>query len=438
MDLVQRIEHFVRKFSADLPYWIAALLTGVVAVGYAQLMVLTEKFALWILSQNSWLLLITAPVCFILSWFIVYRYAPEAKGSGIPQVMVAIDAEENTHSQQMLERLLGIKTLIVKVLSSLLCVLGGGAVGREGPTIQIAASIFHFVNKLSKKLSLSVNYHFGLIAGGAAGIAAAFNTPLGGLVFAIEELTSSHFNKFKTSLISGVIIAGLVAQWLGGSYLYLGYPQLNATNTGFVLWAALVGVIAGSAGAVFGKVLYILMSKRAKLKSASALMLFAGICGLTMAALVLYFDSRSIGPGREVLSHLLFKDGGDGDWRLVIARFVGPLVSYLSGGAGGIFAPALAAGGAIGAFLGNILQPVFVNTFILIGMIAFLTGVTRAPFTSFVLVLEMTDRHSAIFSMMIAALLASVVAKAIDPKSFYDRVKEDYEKIIPSIKSQNV
>lgn len=133
-----------------------------------------------------------------------------------------------------------------------------------------------------------------------------------------------------------------------------------------------------------------------------------------------------MGPGREVIIQLLFKDGGGADWTLALSRFISPVISYLSGCAGGIFAPSLAAGGAIGAILGNLLDASVVNVFVLVGMIGFLTGVTRAPFTSFVLVLEMTDRHTAIMPMMLAALCASMIAKLIDANSFYEHVKASY------------
>ncbi len=426
MDKVWRFtEGIYRKTSGDIPYWIAACLTGLIAVGYAQTFQAAEDFSRNIMINHPLWFLGVAPLCFFGSWFLVFRFAPEAKGSGIPQVMAAIESEKGDNGV-FFERLLGFKTLTIKVVSSLFCVLGGGAVGREGPTIQIAASVFHFVNRFSRKFSFSVNYHFGLIAGGAAGIAAAFNTPLGGLVFAIEELATSHFNKFKTSLISGVIISGLVAQLFTGTYLYLGYPAISSTGTASDFWAFFVGMTAGLFGALFGKLLYFLSVKRSAVTSPLRLAFFAAGCGLLLGLLSLYVDNRMAGPGRETVVDLLFKDSSHADFKLAVGRFFSPMISYLSGGAGGIFAPSLAAGGSIGGFLASWLDPLSAHLFILTGMIGFLTGVTRAPFTSFVLVLEMTDRHSAIFPMMIAALGSSFIAKLVEPESFYEHIKKGY------------
>jgi H+/Cl- antiporter ClcA len=118
------------------------------------------------------------------------------------------------------------------------------------------------------------------------------------------------------------------------------------------------------------------------------------------------------------------------DIKLFVVRFVGPIITQVSGAAGGIFAPSLAAGGSIGSILSYFAGSEYHNLFIILGMIAFLTGVTRAPFTSFVLVLEMTDRHSVLFLMMIAALIANVCSRIIDTESFYERVRDDFLAVI--------
>jgi H+/Cl- antiporter ClcA len=423
-DLIKKV---VKLLPNDISYWVAAFLTGLAAVGYASLVRHAENLSRNFFIDHPYALLALSPLCFVVGWWVVYRFSPEARGSGIPQVMAAIESIDTSKAEHpYLERLLGLKTAGIKVLSSFFCVLGGGAVGREGPTIQIAASIFHFVNRKSEKYFHHKNYHFGLIAGGAAGIAAAFNTPLGGLVYGIEELATSHFNKFKTSLISGVIIAGLVSQWILGTYLYLGYPQVSRITFLITLYATVVGAITGVFGAIFGRILFIFGGKIRGLKKTSHFLAVAVFCGLALAAFSIFVDERGMGPGREIVIQLLFKDGGSADWKLALSRFISPIISYLSGCAGGIFAPSLAAGGALGAVLGYLLDSSAQNIFILVGMIGFLTGVTRAPFTSFVLVLEMTDRHTAIMPMMLAALAASMISKLIDPHSFYEQVKSTY------------
>ena len=323
---------------------------------------------------------------------------------------------------------LGVKTTIIKILSSFICIFSGGAIGKEGPTVQISASIFNVGGKKLKKIFSGMHRESLLVAGGAAGIAAAFNTPLGGIIYAVEELSSAHINKFKTALITAVIISGLTAQWMLGSYLYLGYPKLGVFSYQNIPWAILIGVTGGFAGALFGKVLYKLLVLRKKIKNPLKLAMLAFVCGLFFAILIIMFDHRILGSGKELMTNMLFSHPltSLSDIKLFIVRFVGPIITQVSGAAGGIFAPSLAAGGSIGAVLSYFAGSEYHNLFIILGMIAFLTGVTRAPFTSFVLVLEMTDRHSVLFLMMIAALIANICAKIIESESFYERVRDDF------------
>jgi len=298
----------------------------------------------------------------------------------------------------------------------------------EGPTVQISASVFNVLGNKLKKVFSDISYESLLVAGGAAGIAATFNTPLGGIVYAIEELSSTHINKFKTALITAVIVAGITAQWLLGSYLYLGYPKLGVLAYSNIPWAILIGILGGFAGAAFGKILYKLLSLRKKITKPLSLAFLALGCGLIFAVLVVTFDQRVLGSGKELMTDMLFSPSltSLADIKLFIVRFVGPVITQISGAAGGIFAPSLAAGGSIGSILSYFAGSEYHNLFIVLGMIAFLTGVTRAPFTSFVLVLEMTDRHSVLFLMMIAALIANICSRFIDVESFYERVRNDF------------
>lgn len=415
-----------RESLKEIPFWTAALITGFVAVGFAELLSFSEKFSKNLISNHPYRMLLFTPLCFLLGWWLVSRFAPEARGSGIPQVMASVEAIESKASTEYLESRLSLRVILVKILSSAICVLGGGAVGREGPTIQIAASIFHFIGTRSRRLSGHINPEVWLVAGGSAGIAAAFNTPLGGLVYGIEELATSHFNRFKTSLITAVIVSGLASQWVSGTYLYLGYPKISTVTIQLVPWAIFVGVICGGWGAFFGKVLFWIAERRGRLTELKQYAVFALLCGFAFILTAVFVDSRIVGPGRETILHLLFENAEATDLKLVLARFFGPMISYLSGCAGGIFAPSLAAGGVLGAFIAKSVHTGNENLFVLLGMIAFLTGVTRAPFTSFVLVLEMTDRHSAIFPMMLAAISASLVGRMVDQKSFYEHIKEGY------------
>jgi H+/Cl- antiporter ClcA len=132
--------------------------------------------------------------------------------------------------------------------------------------------------------------------------------------------------------------------------------------------------------------------------------------------------------GKEIMTTTLFTNSKGVAWYIPLLRVVGPVLSFTSGGAGGVFAPALSAGASLGALMAGIMHLSDTNTnmLILCGMAGFLTGVTRTPFTSAILVLEMTDRHNAIFHLMLASMIAGMAAAIIDKHSFYDHLKHQY------------
>lgn len=411
-----------------LGLWISSIVAALISVGYAKLFTFAELGFHQLLVRIPYAALIVSPVLFFLAWLIVRRFAPEASGSGIPQIMAANEIEYDGNKRLVIDRLLSLRTASVKIGSSLLCVLGGGAIGREGPTLQICTSIFHFFGQKVRKFAPNTSEHTWVVAGAAAGLASAFNTPLGGIVYAIEELGLVHFHKIRTALISGVIVSGLVAQSILGSYLYLGLPKLTSVSFSFLPIAILNGVITGIAGALFGKLLLFFLKRRLSLSKFSHLAIVTSACGIIIASLSI-LDVRTAGPGTGIINDFLFQ-GQSSNLGLIAQRFGGTMISYLSGAAGGIFSPSLAVGATIGSYLSHFFGSDHANLMVLLGMIGFLTGVTRTPFTSFILVLEMTDRHSAIFPMMLAALCAHWVSNLIDKRSFYEHVKERYVSMV--------
>lgn len=415
-----------RNILQGIPFWIASVLTGLVAVGYTRLFSLAEHGLHYVQARSPlWLFLLT-PATFLASYVVIQRFAPFARGSGIPQVMAAIDLAA-PKKDRYIDSLLSVRIIIVKICSSLLMVLGGGAIGREGPTIQIAGSIFRLVDKYVPRSWPKLSQRSFILTGAAAGLAAAFNTPLGGVVFAMEELSKIHIRFFRTALFSAVIIAGLTAQGLLGPYLYLGYPDvLNLQFSAFFAVTA-TAIIAGLAGSLMGKIILAIM-KWKKGFSTGRTVLFICAAGLVTALIAYFIDDNILGSGKEIMNSTLFTANKSVSIGTVIFRFIGPIICFNTGAAGGVFAPALAAGAAIGACVSGFLHFVGSNANILIlsGMVGFLTGVTRTPFTSAILVLEMTDRHNVIFHLMLAALFSNLAAILVDKHSFYEQLKASY------------
>jgi H+/Cl- antiporter ClcA len=429
---------FKRITMLALPYQVAAVITVFIAVGYTLLFKYAEKAQLYMLSIHPDWIFLTAPICFLISWWLVRTFAPYAGGSGIPQLTAAIEVADETERDRSW-RFLNPRIILVKIASSLAVVVGGGAVGREGPTLQIAGSVYRAVHQWLPPFWPKIQRRMMIITGGAAGLSAAFNTPLGGIVFVIEELTKTHIAQFRTAVFASVIIAGMTAQWLLGSYFSgeLLYPQLGPVGASFMYKVLLISLPCGLLGAIFCKVLLATDKLRRRLKSWTAQLFMALGCALAFATCVHFFGPHTLGSGGHFMEQYLFSaEQVDPSWKDVVARLLGPIFTSSAGGAGGTFGPSLASGAAIGGWVAQWFEPSRgeFNVLVLCGMTAFLTGTSRSPFTCAILVLEMTDRHSIILQLMYAAMVAYLVSQTIDKRSYYERMKQRLLATLPEWK----
>ncbi len=449
MNLIRQIRHRLKKtfdrignerlknnLLQAIPFWVASLFSGLIAVLYTKLFALAENGTTFIIKHNYWLLFIVTPVCFVFAWWVVLKFAPYSRGSGIPQIMASIELATPKDDHKV-DKLLSVRIIIVKMFSSLVLALGGGVIGREGPTIQIAGSVFRKLNQWLPKWWPKISKRNMIMTGAAAGLAAAFNTPLGGIVFAVEELTKTHISYFKTALFTAIIIAGLTTQALLGPYLYLGYPDVTNLSSYIFFQVIIVAVIAGLLGSSMSKLILILLRWKSKFRFRYQHLLYVAVCALIIAALAIFLDDKVLGSGKDLMAHTLFTSDKYSSWYVPGLRIAGPILSFSTGAAGGVFAPSLSAGASIGSVLSSWmhLSATNANLLMLSGMVAFLTGVTRTPFTSAILVLEMTDRHNVILHLMLAGMIASLVSYLVDRHSLYDHLKYQYMHDVHDVKN---
>lgn len=411
-----------------LPFLAASFIVGLIAFIYSRVFSYAEKLSLYIFELNHLYIFLATPATFVLSWWIVNRFAPYSRGSGIPQVMAALELTNHQEKKGFIDQFLNLKVIVVKFLSSCIKVIGGGILGREGPTIQIASSIFHKIQNWIPPQWQQTTQNNILVAGAASGLAAAFNTPLGGIIFAIEELSKYHINQYKSTLFIAVIIAGLTAQGFGGSYLYLGSPNTTMDSYYVLLAIPLIGLITGVTGskmcALLLQFMRFIKSQSTQFKQLSIITL----SGLIVAGCIYFVGIDAMGSGKELMERLLHSENKTIEWYVPFVRLNGLILTFGIGGAGGIFAPALSSGAGFGALVAQLLylDGSDANLLILVGMAGFLTAVTRAPFTSAIIIFEMTDRHSIIFFLLMGALIANVVASYVNKLPFYDILKEGY------------
>ena len=405
-----------------LPYWIAAAITAGVAALFAKAFGWSEKLAFAWCDQNPMLAFAIVPVGMVASAGLAILFAPLANGSGIPQLLAAVEVSRAPTT--LLGKLLSLKVIVIKFLGTCVCVAAGGITGREGPMLQIASAIFNLTHRIWNRRDENApapDLQPMILAGGAAGLAAAFNTPLGGIIFAIEELAKVHISYIRTFVFHAVIIAGLLAQALMGNYRYLGKFAWSTPAFGELCLMILAAALIGGLGALFGSAVVALADWRSRLKMPGKI-LMTFCLGLGAAALISVFGRNALGSGRDVIVGLLSDSDTTASVSLGFVRGFGNLLSYAGGVVGGVFAPALSTGAAFGSWLSSFDSSFHHQLWILAGMAAFLTGVTRTPFTSLILVLEMTDSHDVIMGLMLATVVAQSVAKLVDPISFYEHM----------------
>ncbi len=389
-----------------------AAVAGLTVVAFTWL---TEHALAWFSSwqkQVWWMPLLLTPACTCAIVWATRRFAPGAAGSGIPQVVATLEGAMVPAQRSLL---VSLRLTLAKIFLTCWGVLAGLSLGREGPSVQIAAGVMVSVRRWLPRRTL-VNEHGLLVAGGAAGIAAAFNTPLGGVMFAIEELAGAPEKRNSGLLIAGIVLAGLVSVSINGNATYFGVIHVSQVGWSTVLPGLLVAILSGLAGGVFSRTLIASLSGQSNDRfnrfRARQPVAFAGLCGLAIAVIGVVTQGMTFGSGYTHTRTML--EGAESTSLIyVVLKFVATWLTTWSGVPGGIFAPSLAIGAALGNDVAQLLQFPQAPILIALGMAGFLAAATQAPLTSFIIVMEMVDGHAMVLSLMACALIASGISRVI-------------------------
>lgn len=403
----------------------AVLIGLVAAIAAVSLKQNVDWLGDWRLQESliapAWLLLPAVGLAGgLLAGFLVDRIAPEASGSGVPQVKAALAHVPIS---------LNLRVALVKLVSTLLTLSSGFVLGRQGPTVQIGAAL---AAQLSRWVPASPDHQRQLLAAGAAaGLAAGFDAPIAGVMFVIEELLQDVSSLTLGTAILASFTGGVVSRVLGGPSLRLGFDPVQH-QTDFSLhqipFLLLLGILAGGFAALFnrGIVATLRFSRRQVRLSLPVKIGLAGlISGLTAALLPPVFRDTN---------HLqMFLTVGNADWTMTIGafvfQFVLTLVACSAETPGGLFIPSLILGAALGHLVGmaedTLLagqgQPVLYG---LTGMGAFFGAVAKVPVTALVIVFEMTTNFNMVLPLMIASVTAYLVAEWLAPGSLYTHLLE--------------
>src|SRR5712671_6233390 len=388
-------------------------LTGLAVVAF---ILLTERMGmrLYPVGGAPWRRLLLPVVGSLSIGYLLYRYFPNARGSGVPQTRAALFAREGR---------ITLRTVLGKFFCTSATLASGIPLGREGPAVQVGAGIG---SVLGRALGLSTEQVKRLIpVGAAAAIAAAFNTPLAAVLFSLEEIMGDLH-----APVMGAVVLASATSWvvlrvsLGNNPLFK-VPQYQLVHPLEFGVYAVLGVVGGVVSVAFTK---LLLSMRARfLRFPRNTVWFQPLAGGLLVGLMGWFVPQVLGVGYEYVGDAL-------NGRMVVHLMVLLLVlklfavttSYASGNAGGIFGPALFIGAMVGGAVGTIahhLFPAFTATpgaYALVGMGAVFAGVVRAPMTSVLMIFEMTQDYAVIVPLMIANLVSLFVASRLQEEPIYE------------------
>ena len=411
---------FVSALRTDLADWrqwaaraVVLLYAAAAGLSVVALTWLSEHALQGFASLRQWQPM--APLLWTPAWtaaltWMTLRFAPGAAGSGIPQVMAALSPAVAVEHRSMF---VSLRLSVAKTLLTAGGLLGGLAIGREGPSVQIAAGVMQHAERWLPKRS-AITHQGLLVAGGAAGIAATFNAPLAGVMFAIEELTRKIEQRSSGLIIAAIVLAGLIAVSVFGNATYFGVIRVPRLELDYVLPGILVVIGCGLLGGFFSRLLHASIvggTDRLSVWRRTHPVRFAAACGVAIAILGLASGGATFGSGYEYTRRLV---EGHADMPLlyVTLRIVATWLAVWSGVPGGIFAPSLAIGAGVGNDVALLLHSgESAAPLIALGMTAFLAAITHAPLTAFIIVMEMVDGHAMVLSLMAGALGASLVSR---------------------------
>lgn len=433
MNNVDRINHLFQKFAektklSDNAYLIAisfivGIATGLGAFGFRWL-ILTCK-SLFFGHGQQWLIPLIPMFGGVLVGPIVYFYAREAKGHGVPEVMAAVALKSG---------LIRPRVAAAKAVASAICIGSGGSAGREGPIIQIGAAIGSIIAQVFKLSGERMKVLVG--CGAAAGISAVFNAPIAGMIFALEIILGDFTISTFSPVILSSVLSSVVSRTLLRDHPVLDahpYTIVTAWEIGFYI---VLGILAGLIAVLFTKSLYLsedIFDKKIKLP----VYLKPALGGLLLGLIGL-LAARLNYEGFVLTAPAVFSDGYESISAVLENRGVLPTITILiflkilatdltlgSGNSGGIFAPSLfmgaMTGGAFGMFVHQLFPTITANpgAYALVGMAAVVAGTTHATLTSIIIVFEMTNDYRIMLALMVACVFATLVSRRIMPYSIY-------------------
>lgn len=376
-------------------------------------------------------LLVLTPLGFAIIVAVNNRICLAALGSGVPQTIAAIDIA----SREGREKLLSLRIALMKIVLTFSGQAFGASTGREGPMVQIGASVMHVFSKFVPSANAVIQHRldsFMITAGAATGVAATFNTPITGLVFVIEQVCKPKSFRIYGALLLAIVISMLTVTVIGSEHSYFSYD--GPLIFSFKQWLPVVAcaLASGILGGVFS--LGILNSRKLFPQAfidwkAKHSIWLAGICGAIVAIIGFLSGNIVHGNGSAETNILLHNPDSLGGY-FAISKFFATFFSCFSSIPGGLFAPSLGVGAGIGANFAALMPYGQPEVLIMVGITAYFSGLFKAPLTAVILVIEISGNHALAIPLIVAALIAAQVSRLICPESIYETIAEKWKKTV--------
>src|SRR5215471_16851745 len=421
-DLAIAEETALRRFLSgreDQVFLVLTLLIGaLVGLVVVAFILLTERVGqrLYPTGGAAWHRLVFPVVASLVMGYLLYRYFPNARGSGVPQTKAALYAREGR---------ITLRTVLGKFFCTSVTLASGIPLGREGPSVQVGAGI---ASVLGRKLGLRQEKVKALIPiGAAAAVAAAFNTPLAAVLFALEEVVGDlHAPVLGSVVLASATSWAMLRVLLGNDPLFK-VPEYQLSHPVELIAYAVLGIAGGLVSAAFSRLLLWLRKKFFQFPRKTAW--FQPVAGGIVVGAMGWFVPQIMGVGYFQVGEAL---NGDIALRfmvlLLVLKFFAVVVSYSSGNAGGIFGPSLFLGAMLGGIVGNVAHHFFPNTvgtpgaYALVGMGTAFAGIVSAPMTSVVMIFEITRDYAVIVPLMISNLVSFFISAKLQPKPIYEEL----------------
>lgn len=392
----------------------------IAGIGSALFSIATDKaYVLYmaLFHYSKYAVLIYTPTIFVLIAYLLKKYFPYAGGSGLPQGYALDVFDEKT-----LNHTYSLRTMAGKVLLTFLSIVSGASLGREGPTIQICASIFASIKNISQKRKKIL-----IRIGSGVGVATAFNAPLGGIVFAIEEYIKHCDSKVNVLLLTGIGFAGYFMTVIAGDYSYMGRVNLENLHYSWtaIILAIIAGILCGIFGAIYTKLMILISVNKGSLFSRlkqKYYLITALVFGLLVAILGIYTNGSSFGNGAHEANNLLNHNVVI-PWYFALSKALGSLFSVAAGVPGGYFSTSLSIGMGIMDLIYKLFPSMNTSQYYLLGMVGFLAAITEAPITAAAMIMSIVaNTQEFALPIIIASLLGSYIASLFGDSVYHQQV----------------